>query len=346
MSIHLRPRPAAVHGGASDALIDLTASLNPLGPSQKAVQAARECELGRYPEVDAASLKRAAAARHGLDAETVVPVPGASWGLWLCAVTLLRPGERCLGLAPCFGEYRRFAELAGAEFVEIRARPPQFRWEQDEIDEALGEAPAVCMIGNPANPTGTVMPASTLRRLCAAYPQSWFVIDEAFVAFAPTGIGLLEQGPLPINALIVRSLTKELALPGLRMGYVVATAEMATALAGILPPWPLSAPALAAAVAGMSDTDHIEGGAALARKEVGQLSKAFARVGVATVPSAANYLLAYAPDAVAAFRERGIAVRDCASFGLPQHIRLAAPGDDCLEAVLDAIDHLKVARYA
>ncbi len=346
MSIRLQPRPAAIHGGSSEVLIDLTASLNPLGPSPKALQAARDCELGRYPEVDAASLKGAAAIRHRLPVENVVPVPGASWGLWLCAVALLGPGERCLGLAPCFGEYRRFAELAGAEYVEIRARPPYFRWEESDIDEALGETPAVCVIGNPGNPTGTVMPASRLRRLCAAYPRTWFVIDEAFAAFAPRGTSLLDQGQVPFNALIVRSLTKELALPGLRMGYAVAAAEMATALAGILPPWPLSVPAIAAAVAGMSDTDHLEGGAALAHKEVGQLSEALTRVGVATVPSATNYLLAYAPNAVIAFRQRGIAVRDCTSFGLPQHIRIAAPREDRLETVLDAIDRLEVAGYA
>lgn len=346
MSLRLQPRPAAVHGGSSEALTDLTASLNPLGPSPKALQAASDCELGRYPEVDAASLKGAAAIRHRIRAENVVPVPGASWGLWLCAVALLGPGKRCVGFAPCFGEYRRFAEVAGAEYVEIRARPPQFRWEESEIDEALSEVPGVCMIGNPANPTGTVIPASTLRRLCAGYPRTWFVIDEAFASFAPRGTSLLDQGAPPVNILIVRSLTKELALPGLRMGYVVVAAETATALAGILPPWPLSAPAIAAAIAGMSDTDHIEGGAALARREVRQLSEALARVGVAAVPSAANYLLAYAPDAVAAFRQQGIAVRDCASFGLPQHIRIGAPREDRLETVLDAIGHLAVTRYA
>ncbi len=346
MSIRLQPRPAAIHGGSSEAMIDLTASLNPLGPSPKALQAARDCELGRYPEADAASLKRAAAVRHRLPVENVVPVPGASWGLWLCAVALLGPGERCLGLAPCFGEYRRFAELAGAEYVEIRARPPHFRWEESEIDEALGEPPVVCVIGNPGNPAGTVMPASRLRRLCAAHPRTCFVIDEAFAAFAPAGTSLLDQGPLPVNALIVRSLTKELALPGLRMGYVVAADEMAKMLAGILPPWPLSAPAIGAAVAGMSDTDHIEGGAGLARRETEQLSEAFARVGVAAVPSSANYLLARAPGALTAFRENGIAVRDCTSFGLPDYVRIAAPREGQLSLVLGAITGLTVAQHA
>lgn len=346
MSIHLRPRPTAVHGGNAQDLIDLSASLNPLGPSPNAVQAARGCELGRYPEVDAAALMRAAAIRHGLHAEQVVPVPGASWALWLCAVALLRSGDRCLALVPCFGEYRRFVEVAGAEFVEFRALPPDFHWNLERLEKALAHAPTMCVLGNPANPTGTAIPASTLRRLFRTFPKTWFVVDEAFAAFAPGGTSLLDDGGIPSNALVVRSLTKELALPGLRMGYLVASAEVAKALAGILPPWPLSAPALAAAVAGMRDTSHVECGAALARREVAELAEALTRVGLVTVPSFANYVLAHAPGAATGFREHGIAVRDCDSFGLPQHIRIAAPGEHQLHQVLTAIGGLRVTPYA
>ncbi len=346
MSLRLRPLPPAVHGGNATHLIDLTASLNPLGPSPKALRAAREAELGHYPEVDAASLRRAAAKRHRLSADNVVPVPGASWGLWLCAIALLRPGDRCLALTPCFGEYRRFAELAGADFVEIQAQPPDFDWKRDLIEAALADGPVLCVLGNPANPTGTAIPASTLRDLCQAFPKTWFVIDEAFAAFASRGTSFLDEGTRLSNVLVVRSLTKELALPGLRMGYVVAAPEMGSALAGILPPWPLSAPALAAAVTGMDDTSHIEGGAALAQREVAELAEALARVGRATVPSSANYLLAQAPGAVTAFREQGIAVRDCDSFGLPAYIRIAAPREEQLQRVLAAIEGLTVTPYA
>jgi len=346
MSLQLRSRPPAAHGGTAPDLIDLTASLNPLGPSPKALRAAREAELGRYPEVDAGSLRRAAAKRHRLIADNVVPVPGASWGLWLCAVALLRPGDRCLALTPCFGEYRRSAELAGADFVESQAQPHDFHWQWDLIEAALAQAPAVCMLGNPANPTGTAIPASTLRHLCQAFPKTWFVVDEAFAAFAPPGTSLLDDGTPPSHVLVVRSLTKELALPGLRMGYIVAAPEMAKALAGVLPPWPLSAPALAGAVSGIGDTERIEAGAALARREVAELTEALARVGLVTVPSAANYLLARAPGAASIFRQQGIAVRDCASFDLPDYIRIAAPTQGQLPLVLGAIDGLTVAPHA
>ncbi len=346
MSLQLRPRPPAAHGGTAPHLIDLTASLNPLGPSPRALHAARDCELGRYPEVDAASLRRAAVERHGLLADNVVPVPGASWGLWLCAVALLRRGDRCLALTPCFGEYRRSVEVAGAEFVGIRAQPPDFNWNPEQIEAALAQAPAMCMLGNPANPTGTAVSASMLRDFCQSFPKTLFGVDEAFAAFAPDGTSLLDVGAIPSNALIIRSLTKELALPGLRMGYIVAAPDMANALAGTLPPWPLSAPALAAAVAGMGDTGHIQDGAALARREVAQLAEALGSVGLVSVPSSTNYVLVGAPGAVAAFREHGVAVRDCASFGLPDYVRIAAPTEGQLPLVLAAIDGFKVAPHA
>jgi histidinol-phosphate aminotransferase len=261
-------------------------------------------------------------------------------------VALLGPGDQCLTLAPCFGEYRRAVEVAGADCLEIRAQPPDFCWKPAQIEQALAQAPAMCLLANPANPMGTALPASVLRHLSQAFPETRFVIDEAFVAFAPSGTSLLDDGSPPSNTLIVRSLTKELALPGLRMGYVVAREEIANSLGGILPPWPLSAPALAAAVAGMADTEHVNGGARLARREMREIAEALAAAGAAPLPTSANYVLAHAPGAVTALQEQGIAVRDCDSFGLPEHIRMAAPTQEQFQLVLDAIGGLKVTPLA
>jgi histidinol-phosphate aminotransferase len=339
MRFRLHPQPPSRHGGAGAGLIDLSASLNPLGPSPAALAAARACELGRYPEADARSLVEAAARRHRLPSDCVVPVPGGSWGLWLCAVSLLEPGDVCLAVAPCFGEYERQAALCGAIYREVRASPFH-SWPDYELEEALRQRPKMCVIGNPSNPVGSATPQDRLRDLCAAHPATCFVIDEAFAPFAPQGISLLEEGIPPTNALVVRSLTKELGLPGLRMGYVVATPSVASTIAGILPPWPLSGPALAAAVAGLADHEHVTMGAALGRRLVAQLAEALKAAGAAPLPSTVNYLLAWAPGAAETLRGRGILVRDCASFGLPGHVRIAAPRPGDLGTVLQAIHAL------
>jgi histidinol-phosphate/aromatic aminotransferase/cobyric acid decarboxylase-like protein len=331
------PRPAATHGGATAAAIDLSASLNPLGPHPAALEAARRSELGRYPQPDAGQFVGAAARRHGLVSDCIVPTPGASWGLWLCAVALLGPGDLCLAIGPCFGEYRRSAEIAGAEFEEVTAWPPDRMSISRGLEVALERQPAMLVIANPSNPGGQATPGSDIRRLCEQNRQTIFLVDEAFASFAPGGTSLLESGTPPSNALVVRSLTKELGMPGLRMGYIVGDADLSGQLIGVLPAWPLSAPAIAAAVAGLDDQSHVEAGAILGRRNVAELATALAARGAVPNRSDANYLVAHAPAAAGELLDSGIAVRDCTSFGLPGHVRLAAPKPGEMKTVLNAI---------
>ncbi|GAC1339737.1 MAG: histidinol-phosphate transaminase [Candidatus Dormibacteria bacterium] len=341
MSLRLVPRPAATHGGNGEAAIDLSASLNPLGPHPAALEAARRCELGRYPEPDARALIAAAARRHDLDEATIVPTPGAGFGLWLTALALLGPGDCCVAMAPCFGEYRRGAEIAGAEYSEVGVWPPNREATLGEMATALARRPAMLILANPGNPSGLALAGSELRGLCARHPETWIVIDEAFGSFAPAGTSLLEDGPPPANVLIVRSLTKELALPGLRMGYLVAHPDLAAKLVGLLPAWPLSAPALAAARAGLADPRHAAAGARLAWDSVSRISLALSQIGAAPFASDANYLVAHAPGAGERLRARDISVRDCTSFGLAGHIRVGAPPAAHLAALLQAIGEIR-----
>ena len=341
VSPRLVPQPPATHGGAGRG-IDLSASLNPLGPSRLALEAARTTPLDRYPELDAGPLRRAAAGRHSVAEEAVVPMPGAGFGLWLVMAAFLQPGDACLALAPCFGEYRRCAAMASADYREMVAAEPSLDWDVDQLDDQLDRGVTMCVVANPANPSGRGLPAERLSRLCRDHPETVLVLDEAFAAFGPPGLSLLEDPSLPGNAIVVRSLTKELGLPGLRMGYLVAHPEVAAQIAGIMPPWPLSSPSLAAAVAGMEDRGHVAEGARVARTHVGQLADALGDAGASPLPSDANYLLVRAPGAVAALAGHGITVRDCGSFGLPDHVRIAAPSPADLSTVLEAIRALDV----
>lgn len=335
--MRLCPQPPAAHGGASRLPIDLSASLNPLGPSPAALAALRAAALDRYPEVDARALARAAAARHGVPEECVVPVPGASWGLWLALVALLAQGERCLALGPCFGEYERYARVAGARFRVVHCPSPDQRWRDADLETALAWRPALCVLGNPANPAGTRIGAVRLRALCAAHPAARFLVDEAFAGFAPEGTSLVDRDLPPGNAVVVRSLTKELALPGLRMGYLVARPELARQLAGVMPAWPLSAPAVAAAAAGLADGDHLRRGGTVAARHLAAIAGALRGAGLAPLPTCANYLLCEAPGLAARAAARGVAVRDCASFGLDGFVRIAAPRAEDLPVVLEAV---------
>src|SRR5260370_11113905 len=147
-SMRLCPQPVAVHGGAGPG-IDLSASLNPLGPSALALEAARTARLDRYPEADAASLRHAAAHRHAISGDCIVPVPGASFGLWFLMTVLLQSGDLCLALAPCFSEYRRTASIAGADYREVAASEPSFEWDLAGVDRHLPSGARMCSLANP-----------------------------------------------------------------------------------------------------------------------------------------------------------------------------------------------------
>jgi histidinol-phosphate/aromatic aminotransferase/cobyric acid decarboxylase-like protein len=233
-----------------------------------------------------------------------------------------------VALGPCFGEYRRAAEISGCSYEETATG----------LDQALASRPDILLVGNPANPAASVLSAECLVAACEANPSTQFLVDEAFAAFAPEGTSLIEGRVPPANAIVVRSLTKELGMPGLRMGYLVAAEEPAGALRAMLPAWPLSSPALAAATAGCADLDHIRAGAEIGRRHVRVMSEALTRAAADVRPSSANYLLCRAPGLLVRLARHGIAGRDCASFGLPEHVRLAAPGPGQLPVLLEAID--------
>jgi histidinol-phosphate/aromatic aminotransferase/cobyric acid decarboxylase-like protein len=250
---------------------------------------------------------------------------------------LLQPGDVCLALAPCFSEYRRTATIAGADYREVVACEPSFEWDLAEVDRHLASGAQMCLLANPANPSGRSLPPASLRDFCEAHPKTTFVVDEAFVSFGPQGGSLLDGTSVPENAIVVRSLTKELGLPGLRMGYLVARPRTAQQVAGTMPPWPLSAASLAAAIAGMDDRAHVSEGARVAHAHIRELESALRAAGRQPVPTNANYLLVRSPGANPRLAVSGITVRDCASFGLPDHVRIAAPMPKDLSFVLQAV---------
>ncbi len=333
----LTPQPGIGHGGGADGCrIDLSFSLNPLGPHPAALAAARSCPIGTYPEPGAAPLAAAAAARHGLSPSEVVPVPGAAAGAWVTLIALLGPGDACVLVAPTFGEHERCLRMVGARLRSVWDWPPRGCL-PDELEEALGAGARFCLLVNPSTPSGRALPGGEVRRLCAAHPDTLFLIDEAFVAFAPPGTSILEGAPPPANTVVLRSLTKELGLPGLRMGYLVAPEERAAHLRGLLPAWPLSAPSIAAAVAGMTDLGHVERGAEVARSTLAAVRRGLEDAGADPLPSDTNYLAVRGEGLLERLRRGAVAARDCTSYGLAGHVRLAAPAPADLDDVLEAI---------
>jgi histidinol-phosphate aminotransferase len=345
--------PEVPHGSlaASEArgradVLDLSANLSPLGPHPAVVEAVRAASVGAYPEPDAETLRAAIAARVGVTPDQVVAGNGAAELIWLAALATVRPGTPVPILGPTFGEYARAVEVAGGRPVEVRAAPPQFLPPVDAFADAIDRlAPPVAFLCNPNNPTGALLPGAAIERLLRVAPTTLLVVDEAYLPFSggPELTPLLEWG----NLLLVRSFTKSYGIPGVRLGYALASATVATVLRRIAPPWSVNALAVVAGLSALADPAWEEEGRVAARAGLDRLAAGLRARRLSPVPSAANFLIVSVPDAAAVRRTllaRGVLVRDCASFGLPGYLRIAAGPPPAIDRLLAAWPAAEEAR--
>ncbi len=152
------------------------------------------------------------------------------------------------------------------------------------------------------------------------------ILDEAYIAFVDEGwnsIDLISRG----NVVIVRSMTKDYALAGLRLGYAIAHKDIIQALHRVQPPWNVNVVAQKAGVIALEDAEYLEWCQQEIRKAKQFLTTELSRIGFTLVPSSTNFFLVKVPDAKhfrTALLRHGILVRDCSSLGLPQYVRIAA----------------------
>jgi histidinol-phosphate aminotransferase len=263
---------------------------------------------------------------------------GASELLWLVAQAFLRPGEAALVLGPTYGEYRRAAVLAGAMVGEYWS--PESWGFVPSLDEvellSAMQHTTVVFACNPNNPTGVLLDRDAVESLTSLPGRPLVVLDEAFMSLAGASwdsTPLLRHG----NLLVVRSMTKDHAVPGVRLGYMLGTPDAIAAIRRVAPPWSVNAAAQAVGLAVLQDEDHVVQGRRLVGEVETYLRRELATLGLTLHPSAANFWLVSVPDSAAlrsALLDRGILVRDATSFGLPGHIRIGArPLDECTRLV-------------
>ncbi len=345
----LNPRPRPVHGGVSDGelrglgldparIIDFSVNTNPLGPSPRVRDAILAADVARYPDAAASSLRSTLAQRLNIPPQSVLVGNGSTEILWLAAQAYLGPGDSAVVAGPTFGEYQHAAAVAGASVCEVRASAGAgFVLNPGELDRAVNQTRArMVFICTPNNPTGVVTPGAALSDLAARHPDTLLVVDEAYLPFAggnPAGLeGSVLTAGLPPNLLVLRSLTKDCAIPGLRLGFAVAAAPVVAAIAALQPTWSVNALAQAAGLAALHDTEHWCRSVAALAEAKAYLAAALAGLRLTVHPTAANFLLVRAAAGVNGFvsgRELRLAllherccVRDCASFGLPEYVRI------------------------
>ncbi|MDX6683332.1 MAG: histidinol-phosphate aminotransferase [Solirubrobacteraceae bacterium] len=299
-----------------------------------ALRDALDGAVDRYP--DDRDATAALADLHGRDPDEIVACNGASEALWLLPAALRPRLAACVH--PGFTESEAALRAHGVPVARVH-RDPDHGFALDP--RAIPDAADLVIVGNPASPSGTLDPAHAL--LALRRPGRVVVVDEAFMDLVPGEPGSLVRERLD-DVVVVRSLTKALAIPGLRAGYAVAAAQMAQRLRAVRPPWSANALALAALVATARRPGALAAIAERAAAERDDLAARLAAVpALRSWPSAANFCLIEVDDGpalVAALREQAIAVRPAASFpGLgPGHIRLTARAPQANARLVEAIE--------
>lgn len=310
---------AELSPGLADHAVNVLSG-GPPGWLRAALHEALDRDGHRYP--DERPAMAALAALHGRDAEDVVPTNGAAEALWLLPAALRPTLAACIH--PAFTESEAALRAHGVPVTRV-LRDPERDFVLDPA--AVPDAADLVVVGNPASPSGTLDPAAAL--LALRRPGRVVAVDEAFMDLVPGEPSSLVREPLP-DVVVIRSLTKSMALPGVRAGYAVAAPALAARLRAVRPPWSANALALAALAAIAERSEALAAAAERAAEERADLERRLAPLaGVRTWPAASNFCLvevADGPAVVAALRERGIAVRPAASFpGLgPGHLRITA----------------------
>ncbi|WP_239090960.1 Rv2231c family pyridoxal phosphate-dependent protein CobC [Asanoa iriomotensis] len=294
-------------------LVDLAVNVRqaPLPPWLASPLAASLSALGAYP--DAGPARAAVAARHGLPASSVLLTAGAAQAFVLIAQAF-RSAARPVVVHPQFTEPEA-ALLAAGHRVSRVVLPSPFVLDPSLVPESAD----LVFVGNPTNPTSVLHPASDVAAL--ARPGRILVVDEAFAdtTLGPSGSSepesLASRTDLP-GLIVLRSLTKTWALAGLRIGYALAAPSVIARLAAVQPLWPVSTPALVAAVA-CAGPVAVAAEHAIAHSLAADRAHLVARlselpgVTLAAVPSSSFVLLrmADADKVRLALRDRGYAVR-------------------------------------
>jgi threonine-phosphate decarboxylase len=343
---NLKPCPhgAEVYGAAAEygitpqEILDFSSSVNPLGPSGKALEAAKNAfsTIAAYPDSYSNILREVIASQHpGIIKDNIVVGNGSTELMYLFAEAFLRKGEKALMAAPTFGEYEAAIRKTG-ESVKFVRLGKDFQIEVEAFQNAMAGC-KLLFLCNPNNPTSKLIPKNTLTAILdAALMQDILVfLDEDFLEFVDNEkdlsmIGKLDQYP---NLFILRSFTKIFGLTGLRIGYGITSKEIANALLCSKIPWNVNCLGQAAAAAAIEDRDHLKVTMELIKTEKAWLQNELRKFsGFRFEAPDANFFFINIENTkltANALKHRmlkeGILIRDCSSFvGLNEfYIRVA-----------------------
>jgi histidinol-phosphate aminotransferase len=340
----LQPRPAiskitsCTHGGIDyaelkrlgiplETILDFSVSCNPFGSPPGVREALADASVERYPDSEASELKQALAVKLNIAPDKLIIGSGSTELIRLIATAYFEPNDLVLIPQPTYGEYEVACHLTDTQILRQPViKEPDFQLNVPEMIKLIQKyRPKGVFLCNPNNPTGQYMSKAQVENIMSSIRESLLILDEAYIAFtenAWSSQGIINLG----NLVILRSMTKDYALAGLRLGYAIAAEPIITALKHACPPWNVNAPAQKAGILALNADSYLKESTAKILEARNFLIKELEVLRLQPLPSQTNFFLVKVGNATTfrqALLKKGILVRDCTSFDLPQYIRLA-----------------------
>lgn len=331
--------------------IDFSSNINPLGPPPGLMAGLTDAlaSITRYPDPGHRGLKSMLARKLNLDEDRLSIGNGAAETM---ALALLAVSPKTVGIVePCFSEYAALATQFGAQVISVRGKAEQnFHADLEDLEQLIIESDLV-FLGQPNNPNGVQYGIDVLR-YCAEWAQrerTYLVVDEAFMDFIvpQERASLLPELQAYPHLILIRSMTKFYAIPGLRLGYGIADPKLIQAMTDKQVTWSVNQLALTAGqICLAGGTEYELATIALIREEREFLRNGLGCLGCRTWAGEANYLLVRLPVGWTAAQmqdklgQQGILVRSCAMYpGLEAvDIRLAVKGRADNERLLQQME--------
>ena len=346
--MEITPYVPGKSGPADDRpVIKLSSNESALGPSPKAVEAAKKAaeNMVRYPDGGATVLREAIGAHHGLDPARIVCGAGSDELLDMIPRAYAGSGDEVLYSQFGFAMYPIATRAAGA--TPVAAPESDYHTDVDAMLEHVCERTKVVFLANPNNPTGSYISTDEVTRLREGLPDDvLLVVDSAYAEFVDRddysdGRDLVDAHD---NTVMTRTFSKVYALAGLRIGWLYGPPAIVDVLNRIRGPFNVSSVAMAAAVAALADTDHVAKALEHNRLWLPRLTQTLRGLGLTVHPSVVNFLLVQFPkgpeQAKAAetyLAERRIFVRNLVAYGLPDCLRINLGLDNEMAALTDAL---------
>ncbi len=313
-------RLALEAGLKPDQVLDFSANINPLGPPEwfRPLISSRLSSLVHYPDPECSPLVEAIAGHYGTDPREIAVGNGSTELLYLLPQAL--PFTKALIAVPAYIDYARAAQIAGLPIEwHSLTESEGFRLDPYRLEGRLSGGELV-ILGQPNNPTGLTFDPQALRALAGRYPETCFLIDEAFADFVE-GVDSLTR-ERPANVIVLLSFTKFYAVPGLRLGSALLAPDWARKVQKLRPPWTVNTLAQEFGTAALRDIEYGRATRAYVREQRLLLTRALRAIPCLTVyPGEANFLFLRSDHPVLNAAEmarkllaEGIGIRVCGNY--------------------------------